>query len=179
MIRINLIPAKKKKKAKPIPKFFIVLLLLFVISLAGWFVVAQYYSNKINDLNEQKRLNAAKIEELKKKIEEVEDYERNNKIFEERKKIIDELSRNQAMPAKVLDEMSARLTQGVWITSMGITGTNIRVSGVGFSNNDIVDYVTSLKKSPMFTEVALGGTSSATMEKTSVYTFTLSMKIKS
>jgi len=178
MIRINLIPAKKKKKAKPVPKFVIALVVLTLISAVASWLAVSYYNGKISDLQNQKRSNEAKIAELKKKIEEVEGYEERNRIFQERRKLIEELTKNVSLPAKVLDELAARLTQGVWVTAISISRNSISISGVGFSNSDIVDYIESLKASPMFEGVMLGGTTSATISQTNVYNFTLKMNIK-
>jgi type IV pilus assembly protein PilN len=178
MIRINLIPSKKKKKAKPVPKFLIALLVILAISIIGSVAAVNYFNGLIENLQTQKRDNQAKIAELKKKIKEVEGFEARNKTFLERKAIIEELTKNQSLPGKVLDELAARLTQGVWITSFSISLNKISLTGVGFSNNDIVDFVESLKASELFEAVALGGTTNVNVSGDNVYNFSLSMTIK-
>jgi len=178
MIRINLIPAKKKKKAKPVPPFIIGLVGLLALAIVASVLGINYFNGKIKDLENQKKSNEAKIADLKEKIKEVEGFEQRNKVFMDRKKIIEELTKNQSLPAKVLDEMAARLTNGVWLTAMTITRNKISVTGVGFSPNDVVDYVDSLKASPLFTSVVLGGTTSGTISKTNVYNFSITMDIK-
>jgi type IV pilus assembly protein PilN len=177
MIRINLLPTKRKKKAKPVPKFIIL-----AVGLAGLFIIlavltVNYYNGKIKELENQKAANAKKIVELNKKIAEVKDFEARNRTFEQRKKIIEELSANQSMPAKILDEFASRLSKGVWISVLSISRGTISMSGTGFTNRDIVDFVENLKRSPMFDNVMLGGTSSTAVQGTSVYNFSISMQV--
>jgi type IV pilus assembly protein PilN len=179
MIKINLLPTKRKKKAKPIPPFVVagVLLLLVSLVISGYGIY--YMNSKIKNLQAQKAENAKKIEELNKKIAEVKDYERRNQIFMERKKIIEQLTANQSLPVKILDEMSKRLTDGVWLNSMKISRGSVSISGVGFSNNDIVTYVQSLKGSALFQNVILGGTSKTSMSGTDAYSFSISLQVPS
>lgn len=178
MIKVNLLPAKRRKKPKPVPTFVIagVMLLLGSFIVSGY--VVYFLNSRIEKLEAQKADNAKKIIELNKKIKEVKDYEARNKVFMERKKVIEELTRNQSLPVKILDEMSKRLTDGIWLTSMDISRGKVSLAGSGFSNSDIVSYVQSLKGSALFTDVALLGTKCSDKGGVQVCSFNIKFAVK-
>ncbi|MDP2166795.1 MAG: PilN domain-containing protein [Thermodesulfovibrionales bacterium] len=179
MIRINLLPTKRKvkKKPKPVPNFVIVGVLLLTASVVASVYTRYFLNAKIEALETKKAENAKKIAELNEKIKEVKDFEARNKLFTDRKNIIEDLRKNQSLPVKILDEMSMRLTEGVWLISISITGNNINIDGVGFSNSEIVSFVQNLKASALFKEAYLHETRQAAIEGIEVYTFKITMQV--
>jgi type IV pilus assembly protein PilN len=177
MIKINLLPLKKKKKAKPVPSFLIAAVLL----LTFFIIVALSYSyilkSKIGTLEAQKAENAKKLAALNEKIKEVQGFENLNKKFQQRKEIIEQLTKNQSLPVRVLDEMSKRLVEGVWLRSMAISRNGISIDGVGFTNADIVNFVQTLKGSEIFKDVVLLETRQEKVEGEEVYLFKLTLKV--
>jgi type IV pilus assembly protein PilN len=178
MIKINLLPTKRKKKAKPIPTFIVVTVILLVLSVTGSLYANSFMKNKIDALKEQKKDNAKKMDELKLKMEEVTKFENLNNTFQSRKKIIDDLTKNQSLPVRILDEVSITLSEGVWITGMSISRGMIQISGVGFSNSEIVAYIQGLKESKLFSGVKLHGTSRSSEDGVETYTFTVSFTVQ-
>lgn len=178
MIKINLLPVKRKKP-KPVPAFLVVSVLLLTASLIGSYYASNFYfREKLNAFETQKAQNQTRLKELDEKLNEVKDFESLNKTFTERKDIIEQLTRNQSMPVRIIDEMSRRLTDGVWLNSMNIAGAKISISGVGFTNTDIVAFVQSLKGSGLFVDVLLLGTRMGSTEGTDVYMFDIEMRVQ-
>lgn len=178
MIKINLLPVKRKKKPKPVPPFLIVGVLLLTFSVIALITYSYVLGSKIEDLESQKAANAERIAELNEKLKEVKDFERLNKKYKERQAIIEQLTKNQSIPVRILDEMNRRLTDGVWLKSMSISGDRINLDGVGFTNSDIVGYVQSLKESELFTEVVLLETRQAGSGGVDTYAFKINLKVK-
>jgi len=179
MIKVNLLPTKKKKRQKPVPTFLIYTILLTIVTGLVVAYLAYFYSSRLSDREAKIRENDLKIAELKEKIKAVEDFERLNKTFQQRKDIIEELGRNKSRPVKILDEISTQLPVGVWLTAMDVKGSDINLSCTAFSNTDVVNYVNNLKNSKLFTEVYLQESIQAKTKETSVYTFRLTFKVKS
>jgi type IV pilus assembly protein PilN len=159
MIKINLILTKRKKKAKPIPMFLIAGVGLLALSLAGSFYAASLVENKIEVLKKQKVANEQEMEKLKGKMAEVKKFENLNRTVQEKGQVIKDLTKNQGIPVIILQEVSKTLTEGIWITRMSITGASVKITGLGFSNSDIVNYIQRLKASEVFSGVLLHGTS--------------------
>ncbi|MDA8168148.1 MAG: PilN domain-containing protein [Nitrospiraceae bacterium] len=179
MIRINLLPLrKKKKKPTPVPGFLVASVILLVLSLVTTFYFNYFMKSKIASLDAQKAQNGQKIAMLQSKLKEVKNFETLNKKFSDRKKIIEELKKDQVLPVKLLDEISMRLTDGVWLQDLSITSDSISMSGTGYTNDDVVTFVQNLKASPFFTDVYLNGTSKSSSDGISVYNFSLTMKVK-
>jgi type IV pilus assembly protein PilN len=177
MIKINLIPVKRKKKPKPVPLFLGVMVLLLAVSVIGVVFYAKSIGAEIKSLENQKQTNAKKLKELQQKVKEVKNYESLNAQVAQRKEIIEQLTKNQSLPVRLLDEMSISLTDGVWISSLSISGTQIRLSGTGFKNTDIVSFVQSLKRSELFKDVNLLGTSRKMQGKVETYAFNMTLAV--
>lgn len=178
MIKVNLAPSKKKKKQKPVPSFAIYGIILFVASCLILGYVTFFFKSRVSERQAKVKENEVRIAELKQKIKAVEDFERLNKTFQQRRDIIEELGRNKSRPVKILDEISAQLPVGVWLTGMDVKGTDISLSCVAFSNTDVVNYVNNLKNSKIFSDVYLQESILAKSGSTPVYTFKMTLKVK-
>jgi type IV pilus assembly protein PilN len=178
MIKVNLLPIKRKKKARPLPAFLIVTVIVTVIVCIIMAYLSFFFSSRLSSRKAQFAGNEKKIAELKEKIKAVEDFEQRNKTFQQRNDIIEQLSKNKSVPVKILDEISALLPTGVWLQSLVITSAGISMEGLGFTNADIVMFVDHLKSSTMFTDVYLQESRSVEIEKVPAYMFKLSFKLK-
>src|SRR4030042_3915242 len=114
MIKVNLIPAKRKKKAKPLPTFIITM----VVVTIGLSIVMAYlfffFNSRLSVKKAQFAANEKMIAELKEKIKAVENFEQLNKTFQQRNDIIEQLSKSRSVPVKLLDEISNLLPNGIW-----------------------------------------------------------------
>ncbi len=178
MIRINLIPAKRKQKPKAVPPFIVAMILLLVVSGIAVFYYNSYKAGEVQRLENQKADNARKLQELEQRVQEVKNFESLNEQVRQRKEIIEQLTENQSLPVRILDEVSKRLTDGVWLNTMSISGNRISLTGNGFTNTDIVSFVQSLKSSDLFTNVELHGTTRQPMQGVETYSFNLTLEVK-
>jgi type IV pilus assembly protein PilN len=178
MIKINLLPVKRRKKAKPVPGFLVGLVLLLIVTGIAMYLANSYFTAQVEDLEGQKQANAEKIKQLNETIKEVKDFEALNKKFTERKEIIERLTVTQSFPARLMDEMSQRLTDGIWLLSMSVDREKVDISGVGFTTSDIVTYVQSLKGSEMFEDVKLHETSASKSGDVDTFNFRITIGFK-
>jgi type IV pilus assembly protein PilN len=178
MIKINLLSVKKKKRAKPVPAFVLasVGVTLAVCVLLAYLVYS--FNATVTSKKNQVAENEKTLARLKERIKAVNDYEKRNATYKQRKEIIEQLGRNKTLPVKVIDQVSALLPPGVWLTSIGLTGLNVNLGCVAFTNTDAVDYVNNLKKAPLFTDVFLQESVQNQVSGFSVYSFRLTFKVK-
>jgi len=178
MIRVNLLPIKRKKKPKAVPVFIIngVLFIVASVIASGYFFF--YLSTKLTSLQQQKKANESTITTLKNKIKEVENYEAQKQTLEKRTGIIKQLRKNQSLPVRILSEMNNVLPNGVWLQSLSITGDSINISGTGFTNEDVVNYEKNLKNSGLFTDIKLHGAQKSTSGAVITYQFNITCKVK-
>ncbi len=178
MIRINLLPVKRKKKAQPLPPFFIqgAIILGVIILVLG--ILTFHLGGKVSDMKNEKAAKEQKLVKLKEQLKEVENYERDNEAYKEKNKIIERLKKNQNVPLRLLDEVSARLPKGVWLTALTDKSGDIDIKGYAFTNSDLVSYVQNLKGSKYLTDVELLESRKATLGDVSTYQFRLTFRIK-
>lgn len=190
MIKINLLPEKKKKKARvaipkiAIPKITIpsvptlpmavVSVITLVVLGFLWFSIEK----KISVRNAEKKTKEKTLSELKAKVKEVEYYERDNKNFEEKTNIIEQLRKAQSGPVRLLDEISTGIPERVWLSSLNESGGTINIEGLAFSNSDIVLFVNNLKDSKYLTDVFLIESRKTSQEKLSVFQFRMICKVR-
>ena len=178
MIKVNLLSLKKRKKQKPLPTFLITIIFITLVAGAILAYLIFFFSGRVSERQEKVRGNEAKIAELKRKIKDVEDYEKRNAVFQQRKEIIETLGRNKSIPVKILDEVTTLLPPGVWLTSMDVTVDKVNLSCTAFTNTDVVNYVDNLKSSKLFTDIYLLESVQAQTAGFSLYNFRLTFKVK-
>jgi Tfp pilus assembly protein PilN len=164
MIRINLLkpeskefregpaapgPEFKAKKAFPFTSIFILLL----IAVLG----AAFFLQKRMISQEKDRLQAAQAE--KKKLEYViaklAELEKQKAVFERKIGLINQLRAQKDSAVTILDELSKKLPDWVWLTDLSSQGLMIQMKGNALSNNLIADYIYNLESSPHFANVNL------------------------
>jgi type IV pilus assembly protein PilN len=178
MIRINLLLVKRKKKPKPIPSVYIHRAIVLGVTLLVLGIITFYLSGKVSDLEKDKSNKEKRFSELKVQLKEVENFERDKKAFEEKIKIIKQLKNNQKAPLRLLDQVSAQLPKGVWLTSLTDKGGAVNISGYAFTNTELVTYIQNLKSSRYLADVALLESKQEKAGDVLVYKFKLTLRVK-
>lgn len=178
MIRINLLPVEKKKKKKPLPVFFISGIVVVLVTVAVLAYLFYYYNTTLEATTMKFRTNEQKIAELKKKINEVDNFEKLNKTVDERNKLIEQLRKNQNLPVMIIDEISKSVPSGVWMSAMTSTGNTVNIDGYAFTNSDVVVYINNLKAAALFSDISLQESKQTEIEKIPLYQFKLTFNVK-
>jgi len=177
MIKVNLLPVKRKKKAKPLPAFLLATIAVTVAACLIMGYLVFFITTRLSERKATFAKNETIIAELKEKIKAVEDFEKRNINFKERTDIIEQLSKNRSIPARLLDELSSLQPTGIWLQTLSVVGDSITLDGYGFTNTEIVTYVDNIKGSKLFTEVYLQESKSMESEKIPLYMFKLTLKL--
>lgn len=178
MIKINLLPVKRKKKAKPLPTFLLSTIGVTVLAVAISLYLIYFFNARLSERKATVARNDAKIKELQEKIKAADEYEKKNAVVLEHNKVIEELTRNRSVPVKILDTISTQLPVGVWINNLDVKGGVINLSCVAFTNTDVVNYVNNLKNAPLFADVYLIESIQDQIAGIPVYKFKLKFAVK-
>jgi type IV pilus assembly protein PilN len=177
MIKINLLPKKDVKKAK-VPTdigitkdIFLKLGLPVGIAILIVFGVFAYVENTTSDLKKEIENNKKILAQLQQKIEEVKNFEKMNKEFELKTKIIEDLKKMQSSPVILLNTISKNLPDGVWLTAVTYDNTVVNIEGLAFSNLNIVAFVDNLKSVREFQDLTLVESQQTEVDKAPVYKF--------
>jgi type IV pilus assembly protein PilN len=177
MIKINLLPVTKARKAKKQMEIQYEMILGGV--LVGFVLVACTYfwylmDSRIDRLKNEKTKANAELTALKEKVKEVEDYEKNKKILEDKNRIIEQLKKNQGAPVRLLDELSKSMEPlKIWLTTVSEQGPQVEVEGKAITNSDIVEFINNMKNTKFFTDIQLIESRQAIELNIPVYNFKL------
>lgn len=184
MIKINLLPIKRAGKKTKAPADEALMQLGIGLGVVLIFLGACGYrwQSNMDDIALQTQLKESKtkeVEALKKKVQEVEDYEKKKLSLENQVRIIEQLRKNQGGPVRLLDYLSQSLDPvKVWLSSVE-GDAQVAVTGKALTNDDIVEFIKNLQQSKYFSSVTLQESVQALDEGVPIYSFKLTMTVKS
>jgi len=157
MIKINLLPSKKKppKKVTDLQKQVMLGILTTAAVAAGMAYYWIYQTNRIAALQQEKIAGEDTIRKQESMLKEVQNVEEEKRKVLEKISVVEQLKKNQAGPVRLLDEISTALPHGVNITSFTESNNNINLDGDAFTNEDVVHFIDNLKASRFLTNVVL------------------------
>jgi type IV pilus assembly protein PilN len=180
MIKINLLPTKKKPPKKVIDLqqqvILAVLVLVLVLITLGYYWKTQ--NDRIKTLENETATAKKQIADQDNLLKEVKNVEEERKKVSEKIEIIEKLKKNQAGPVMLLDVVSTALPKGVDISSLSESNNNVNIDGEAFTNEDVVRFIDNLKASPLLKGVTLLETIQSTQDKVDIYKYRLQFVYK-
>jgi Tfp pilus assembly protein PilN len=193
MIKINLAPTAKKGKATkpkaaktagpgiklpPIQSTVIYIIGIVVVALIVGFILIAH-SMKINNINRNISSLQSKLNELRVYVQTVDSLEKREKQLGDIITPIRDLNRNRFFIAHVMDEISSRIPEFTWITSLDINagGSSLGIKGTTASNLLVAEFMNRLEESPYINNVDLTVLEKKTVEKQEMMEFTLTASI--
>jgi type IV pilus assembly protein PilN len=182
LIKINLLPVARAPKKVAVNEMQLQLIaglaaVLILVSLCGyrW----QMLSEEVGQQTVRKEVKKKELEELKKKVAEVENYEKNKKLLENKNRVIEQLRKNQGGPVRLLDHVSQSLDPlKIWLTSVDDAGPQITLEGRALATDDVVEFVKNLQASNYFSSVLLEESRQASEDGLGIYQFRLRIMVK-
>jgi type IV pilus assembly protein PilN len=180
MIKINLLPTKKKppRKVTDLQKQLILAFVVFCGVVGGMGYYYLYQKNAINVLEQNKSTSEARLREQDNMLKEVKNVESERDKVKEKINVVEKLKKNQSGPVRLLDEISKALPIGVNITVLTESNNNISMEGQSFGNNEVVRFIDNLKASPLLSDVTLLETSQSKVEGIDIYRYKIQFVYK-
>ncbi len=155
MIRINLLPYRPARRQRQILQHLGVALgavaLVVLISLsAQWIATSQ-----LSDLKQEYQSLRGQNLALMKEIGRIKDLDKLRADVERKLGLVDQLQRGRFRSLNTFVALAKVIPANVWLTSIADTGAEIRLSGIGESNNAVADFMRALDASPLFTNIRL------------------------
>ena len=161
MIQINLAPPSTKKARRPsfssasginLGLVFGVVFIALIALLGGyWWKV----SSDIARLNGEIAAAEAEKTRLATVIAEGQRYMLEMEELESRVNAIEQIARNQARPAYLMDAMADILPADLWLSRIEEKGQQLRLAGTTYSSVALSDFMSNLKASGKFKDVDL------------------------
>ncbi len=180
MIKINLLPTKKKlpKKVIDLQQQLLLGSLILVLVLMAMFFFWKRQKEQIAALRKEKVTAEEHIRAQDNILKEVKNVEEERKKVAEKIEIIEKLKKNQEGPVRLLDEVSKALPVGVNLSSLTESSGNINLEGDAFTNDDVVRFIDNLKASPYLANVTLLETSRIKRDTLEIYKYKLQFAYK-
>jgi type IV pilus assembly protein PilN len=177
-VHINLLPYRKIRRAAR-QKLFNGMLLAALVAGVGVALLGQLYIN--NRIDSQKERNAkleAAIVQLDKELEEIKNLKSRISDVLERKRVIENLQSGRSRAVVLLDEITRKLPEGMYLNSIRQQGDLITLDGVADTNARVAELVHNLEGSQSLESPDLIDIHTVTVKNLRQSAFTLSVKQK-
>jgi Tfp pilus assembly protein PilN len=183
MIRINLLkpetkdireqvttPGAIEEGAKKRPNIGSLIFLILIIALAAIFFLQKKAFDRENALLATARKDKAALQYVEKKL----DQQRQARASLDQKiTLIESLNAQRDLAPRLMDELSRRLPDWVWLTEVIFDAKGIQIKGRALSNNLIADYISGLEASPQVMNVNLVSSTQKTTQHDQYLEFSL------
>ena len=177
MIKINLLLTRKEKKKGRLGREFIILIASVGILLGFLILIQLEVSKKKDDIAAQIVKTKEDIKHYKSLTAEVEKKKEEQNMLLNRLKIINDLRKQKASAAKLLDELSIDKPEKLQLESLKKEGEKLGMEGVALDDETIANFMTSLRKSKLFKSVDLVVSEQVEQSKVKLRKFILSCEI--
>jgi Tfp pilus assembly protein PilN len=181
MIRINLLGRTRPKAARQaVPLEATLQIVFFAAALVVAFGVLYYNWHSTNQQITEVRLHIqkqtgekARLEQLKSQVDE---FERQRAVLQQRINIIEELQRNRTGGQELLDALANTVTRTdtLWLTSLTRTGNGLTLVGTAGSINAVANFITQLEHSGYFNQIEIKESTQDT-KNTAIQTFAFTL----
>jgi len=158
MIEINLLPVReaRRKESLRFQLSIAVLSLFFVVIIIAYLNMSA--SNREQKVDKEMNLVETRLAELEKIVGEIDKLKHEKAKLEQKRAVIRNLDRGRKRAAYILDELSQRTPEKVWIESLEKSGKSLKITGVALDNETIANYMDTLNRSKYFAGVELAVT---------------------
>ena len=176
MIRINLLPVKAAQKKEMLQGQMIVVALAMIATLGLCAAAYMYVSGEVEARQVRIDQKQAEIQQLRKKIGEVNQFKKRQKALRAKLDVLDQLKASRVGPLYVLDALYEALPEKLWLTKFQEGSGRVSMSGIGVNEETVAQFMRNLEKSDFFSGVELKVTKQIVQDNIKFQQFDLSCK---
>jgi type IV pilus assembly protein PilN len=178
MVRINLLPHRQIKREERKREFNMMLAGTAILGIALVFLGHSYISSQVESQTERNTRMEKAIADLDGQISEIKDLK--NKISDvlDRKQVVENLQTNRAQAVVLLDELSRKLPEGIYLRGIHEQGNLITIDGVADTNARVATMVRNYSSSEFLQSPNLVEIKADTVNGIKRNAFTLSVQQK-
>jgi type IV pilus assembly protein PilN len=149
MIRINLLPVRRRRVEESVRKELSIFFLLLGLSLAVMAYFQFAHSRQIVAMTQEKKTLSEEISRHQARQKELKDLENKKKVLLQKLEIIDNLQANRDLVVRVLEELATTVpADKMWFRKFVQQGHTLTLEGVARGNETIAQFMQTLAKSP-------------------------------
>lgn len=207
MIRINLLPIRKAKRAEASQRQFLFMGLAIVATIGGLVLVDVQANGELDEAKRRNTILAAEVASLKKELGDYDKVRAQREELLRQRKTIQALDAGRTGPVYLLRELSEILSPGkgptfdrityeeqlrrdpnagfnaswdtrrVWVDSYAEADRGVKLKGAAKSNEDVAEFLKRLNSSVFFSDVNLDSTAQQAGRSVKFVSFSLSAKV--
>ena len=183
MIRINLLKPESKDLREPVvtpgvveegarkgPNVGSLIFLVLIIALGALFFFQKKAFDRENALLGKARQEKSQLQYVEAKLEE---QRKARESLNQKITLIESLNAQRDLAPRLMDELSRRLPDWVWLTEVTYDAKGLQIKGRALSNNLIADYISALETSPQVMNVNLVASTQKTSKNDQYLEFSL------
>ncbi|MBE0596253.1 MAG: PilN domain-containing protein [Desulfuromonadales bacterium] len=176
MIRINLLPVKAAQKKEKLRGQMILLAASLVLSLVCFGAVYTVILSKVSGERDEIARLEQEANRLKKAIGEVGQVKKLQEELQGKLDVLAQLKAGKSGPVHYLDQLSQALPERTWLTGFKETAGSVSITGIGFREESIADFMRSLDASGFYKGVELQVIERVTQDNTNLHKFEVACK---
>ena len=176
MSKINLLPWREELRKQRNQEFGIVAGVFAGVAIAIIVAISVYYNQLIDNQESRNQFMQGEIAKLDKKIAAIKDLKDKKERLLQRITTIQKLQTNRTEIVHLFDETVRRLPDGVYLTSISQSGSNLTVLGVAESNTRVSEFVRNIETSEWMTAPRIDVISRNAKTALQTNNFTLQLK---
>ncbi|MGV8941987.1 MAG: PilN domain-containing protein [Lysobacter sp.] len=177
MARINLLPWRAERRKQRQKDTMLMLALSALAAVVLSFLIVGYHNAQIDGQNERNSYLQARIAEVDKQIEEIDELDRKKSKLLARKEVIEELQANRSQMVHLFDSLVRTIPDGVILTSIKQDSETLTLEGRSQSNARVSTYMRNLEGSGWMTRPELSIIEAKGFDKGLPYEFKLQVKL--
>lgn len=135
MARINLLPWREQLREQRKQQFIATLIGVLLFGAALVFLADQAFGRMIDQQQARNNFLRQEITALDARIKEISELRKKRQELIDRTKVIQDLQGNRPIVSRIFDQLVRTVPDGVFFSSVKMTGKNIAVEGTAESNN--------------------------------------------
>lgn len=173
MPRINLLPWRDELRQQRQKEFAISAAVAVVLGVLVMFFTNTLFDSWIQDQNNRNTLLKTEIAALDKQIGEIRNLEAQKGRLLARMNIIEQLQRSRPEVVKLFDQIVRTLPDGVYLTSIRQSGTQLEVKGRAESSTRVSSLMRNIDASPSLRDPVLQVVQAKEVDRQRVSEFTI------
>ncbi len=158
MLEINLLPVREARRKAGVRQQLMQLVFGLLIALGGIAIVHSRISDQIGQGESHVEQMEADIAKFKPQLAQVASFKKRKAELLRKIDVIDNLDRARSGPVRLLADLSDRIPDRLWLTSMETKGSTVLLQGLSLDNELVALFLRALGESTLFSEIDLGGT---------------------
>lgn len=173
MIRINLLPVKRARKAEQLRQHLVVTAAALALTLLICAAVQWQLTRMVDEVTAEVTAKRAEIAALTRQIAEVNDYRKRHEELRAKLEILQKLESSRRGPVLVLDELYRSLPDKLWLESFKEGEGKFAIAGIATDEETVGLFMRNLEVSAQFDKVALGSVQQVLQDGVRLHRFDL------